>query len=258
MELSEIKNIELSILKEIDAFCQKNNLKYSLFYGTLLGAVRHKGFIPWDDDIDIIMPRSDYEVFIHSFKSIFLKTISIADNDSYVYPFAKAFDCRYPIIEKSRFDCNIGIYVDIFPLDYIGEHFLKRFQKKMVFYHKIWSLGISRKNASRKSLLRKMISAFFSIRRVNCLARKMEKLALRYSSADNCTSLVFLDIHNKKINCFKDPFADLTDAKFEDSFFKIPSNSKAILTQIYGDYLELPPIEKRVSTHSFEVLDKKI
>ena len=64
----EIRSIQIAILNSVDAFCRKNNLKYSLAYGTLIGAVRHKGFIPWDDDIDIIMPRPDYDRFVAKYK----------------------------------------------------------------------------------------------------------------------------------------------------------------------------------------------
>ena len=94
INVEELKQIQLNILKFVDKFCKENNLKYYLAYGTLLGAVRHKGYIPWDDDIDIIMFREDYEKFVTTFKDVNYKVFATEVNSKYPYPFAKVGDTR--------------------------------------------------------------------------------------------------------------------------------------------------------------------
>ena len=124
IEINELKKLELDILIEIDEICTKNNFRYSLAYGTLIGAVRHKGFIPWDDDIDIFLPRPDYNKFVDycsKNKTIF-KLLSYDNSRWYSYPFAKATN-QNTVIEEEETDFNgkMGIYVDVFPLDGLGD-----------------------------------------------------------------------------------------------------------------------------------------
>ena len=121
IEPNELKSIELEILKEIDKICQAQNFRYSLSGGTLLGAIRHGGFIPWDDDIDILMPRPDYDRFIQYCKEneTAFNLLSIETDERYGYLFAKAMAKNTIIVEESANPNNIemGIYVDIFPID---------------------------------------------------------------------------------------------------------------------------------------------
>ena len=116
--LDESKRIQLDILQSIHDFCIANNLKYSICGGTLIGAVRHKGFIPWDDDIDIFMLREDYNKFIHDYKDLSGIYIlhSLENDESYSYPYAKVEDVR-TYIEEDVTAGNIGIAVDVFPVD---------------------------------------------------------------------------------------------------------------------------------------------
>ena len=120
--MDESRNIQLNILREIHKICEENNLRYYLAYGTLLGAVRHKGFIPWDDDIDIVMPRPDYIRFFEIAKSDTCDFYSIEKNDEYIYSFGKASRKNTVIIpDGMRCKIELGISVDIFPLDGAGQ-----------------------------------------------------------------------------------------------------------------------------------------
>ena len=123
-ELEELHQIELDMLKEIDRICRRENIQYYLAGGTLLGAVRHKGFIPWDDDIDIAMARDEYERFLKVMKKErhpYLKIFAMEFDKEYQYTFAKVVDTRTRLIEEIGKDLpDMGVFIDIFPIDGLG------------------------------------------------------------------------------------------------------------------------------------------
>lgn len=118
-DIEEIKKIQLEILKYVDQFCSQNNIKYALGYGTLIGAVRHKGFIPWDDDIDIIMRRNDYNRFIELFSKETgrYKVWSHNLQTDYPIPYAKVTDEKTLKLEGTNYYVERGVDIDVFPLD---------------------------------------------------------------------------------------------------------------------------------------------
>ena len=118
-EIAELKEIQLGILREIDKLCKAYHLKYFMSDGTLLGAVRHKGYIPWDDDLDIWMPRKDYEKLeqIMNQEDSCYKVVNHKNTKGYIYAFGKAVDTRTILKENIEVNCPMGIYVDIFPYD---------------------------------------------------------------------------------------------------------------------------------------------
>ena len=124
--IDNLKKVELDILICFDRICRENSLRYSLAYGSLLGAVRHKGFIPWDDDIDVIMPRADYEKLLKLDNIGENMKIFHFRNSDYFYPFAKMCDIRYKLFESYRPEKCLGPYIDIFPLDYLPDDKRKR------------------------------------------------------------------------------------------------------------------------------------
>ena len=119
LSLDQVKQIELDILKYVDAVCKEYNLRYFLSFGTLIGAIRHKGFIPWDDDIDISMPREDYERFVEITKNANGKFVTLyPGKEGYPYPFVKVVDKSTELAEKDVMDIpDNGLWVDIFPVD---------------------------------------------------------------------------------------------------------------------------------------------
>lgn len=119
--LKEMQNLELSLMKKLHSICESNNLNYFLGYGSCIGAIRHNGFIPWDDDIDIIMPLEDYENLINILKhsNDRYQIRCLENDDKYIYPFAKFVD-TYTELDEFEMEAEpIGVYVDIFPIYYL-------------------------------------------------------------------------------------------------------------------------------------------
>lgn len=121
ISVSQAKQILLEILQEFHQFCHRENLRYSLYAGSLIGALRHQGFIPWDDDIDVLMPREDYERLFHLYRTsphpAYLELNDSRTRPGYFYPFMKLEDTRTIMIGKGKKRVRIGLHIDIFPLD---------------------------------------------------------------------------------------------------------------------------------------------
>ena len=256
--LEDLKRIEINILDEIAQYCKKNNLIYYLDSGTLLGAVRHKGFIPWDDDIDIIMPRSDYQKFIKSFNNDHTegeyKVISSVSNADYYYPFAKVVDTRTELIEDEMVPIKgYGVYVDVFPIDGLPDNKKerRRFQNRLWFYRRLWGASTSRINET-KSLLRKLKILF-----AKCIGWKRILLKVEKTAAENdmkkakyAASLVSSSDKYREID--SSLFYSGTELEFEGKLYPVPLHYKEYLTLLYGDYMKLPPEEKQISNHRFK------
>lgn len=252
--LDEIKNIEFKVLLAIDDFCKKEGINYYLIYGTLLGAKRHQGFIPWDDDIDIAMPRKEYERFISVFSMDGFKCLSIDNSEEYFYPFAKVYDEKTLLIEEGRLKYNCGIYVDVFPIDRIPV------KNELLFRKKIWFMQhiLMNKYADNydvpmgqkiKRIVLKVAGIPFSARNLGIRINKLCKSEKFARSKKTCANLVWGEVGEKfPIEQFQKP----AYLEFERKMFPCPENVDAYLKTIYGDYKKLPPVEKRVCKHSFK------
>ena len=257
MSFEETKQVELEILTNVADFCDKNSITYYLAYGTLIGAVRHKGFIPWDDDIDIWMPRADYNKFIQIYgqqnPEQRYKVISPEDKISR-HTFAKVIDTKTVKIEANIDYSNgyLGVDIDIFPLDGQPDNdkeYLKWYNKLQKHYKLFPFLIYSKPN----SLVKKIafpILRFLSGGKNNIL-EKTAKLHKNYSYEESLYVGAIeccYDLINNRYK--KEWFSDFEVVDFEGKKFKIPIGHDEILTQIYGDYMQLPPVEMRVTHHS--------
>ena len=253
LEDKELKNIELEILKHIRNVCEEYGLRYYLAYGTLLGAVRHKGFFPWDDDIDIWMPREDYEKFLqiqHDSKGKY-QVFSTRNRKDYYYEFAKVVDTDTTLEEIGfRPIKDYGVYVDVFPLDGVPCK-LDRFLLKYMFILKTATINIHPElNLTHKELAK----LFRCIGKLGeCLGafhypKQIDKIARKYSLA----SSDFMGYSLDKQMMHKSYFEQSVKIEFEHDFFDAPIGYHECLTRIYGaTYMELPPIEMRHSVHNF-------
>lgn len=255
--VNEMKLIQLDMLRYIHSFCIKNDIKYTLIFGTLLGAVRHKGYIPWDDDIDIAMPRSDYEMFVKSFSHDFYKVYDYRMDLEYANPYAKIADTR-TILEENINMKSIGINIDLFPLDNLFNSkeeslifvnslncFKKRFRMKL--------LKPSNKNVWWKRMAIN-ISKLFVLNTTLKEITEKEYKRIETLNNDNSTYVGFpvdpeIGAAARSI-CERSVFDNYTLIEFEKEHFMVISGYDQWLSQIYGDYMTPPPMAERTSPHS--------
>ncbi len=264
LTMDEIKKIELNILIEYASFCDLHNLKYYLGYGTLLGAVRHKGFIPWDDDIDVLMPRPDYNKFIeltgfNPIKENLETRLYTKCRNPNIYPYAKVIDTDTIVYEKGKAKKNIsGIWIDIFPLDGYPE---KKEDAQALFesYLKLrhlQDLATTNPFYVNQNLLKKIIKTFFvapfvKLYGVKKLCKNIDKLAQTYSY-ETCEKVAdFTWGDNAETYLIKTELEPAVDVDFETRKFKAPVGWKDYLIRLYGDWKQLPPENERIP-HGFK------
>ncbi|WP_049550646.1 LicD family protein [Streptococcus pseudopneumoniae] len=260
-DIREIQQMELGIMEYIHEVCQKIGVKYFLAYGSLIGAVRHKGFIPWDDDMDICMLREDYEKlqdYLIANPDERYEVMSYKNNLNYVYPFMKVQDNHTYLLEEDvRIDSNMGIYVDIFPVD--GYEDDSVFKDKMTRLIKKRQLscytfkGITNTKSVLNSLIRYISVIIFYFTNTNKYVAQIEELAKsrKVSDYEEVDYLIYKDM-NKPV-WRREWLEQVTTGTFEGKEFMIPKNYHEILTSDYGDYMQLPPVELRFSHHDFQL-----
>lgn len=255
LDTKEKHTILLNILKDVDSFCEQNNIRYYLAYGTLLGAVRHNGFIPWDDDIDICMPRPDYERFIKTFtsKNGQIRVVSNEIDHKYPFFFAKAYDSKTLLKSESNFKYKIGLYIDIFPIDGISSdsELQKKYINRFNFYRNIYNIKAIKYRKGRKVLknifliLTRFITFFIPI---TFLSKKIDQINKTYNY--NESELVSIAASSDNRLFFdKNLFEKQIKLDFEGLKVNVPYNFHEILKKNYDDYTRLPPIDKQISHH---------
>lgn len=260
--LKHLQNLELMILKDFIETCEKNNLIYYIYGGSLLGAVRHNGFIPWDDDIDVIMFREDYEMF----KKVFL----VENNEKYELLTHEIYDDYFFLFSKimlknTKFEewwvnqvkFNLGINIDIFVLDYVPDNNLKCFFQTKIcrFLDRFLTLS-SIKLEGYPFLIQNVSNVIHSfLKLLNIKPVKIidvcQNLLTKYDNTQRVCDISAL--HHPQIYNVVD-FKGDKKIPFEDIEVNIPINYHAILEQIYGDYMQLPPEEDRYN-HITQNLD---
>lgn len=263
-KLTPLQTKLLDALKWFDNFCRENNLRYYAIGGTMLGAMRHQGFIPWDDDIDLGMPRIDYERLRQLSKKItgrFIVESYDSEATDFCYPFTKIYDTSTTLVEPKRVNVVRGAYIDIFPLDGIGNtrdgaiRNYKRVRRFTQFFEatntttregRSWV-----KNASIVAC--KIIPSW--ILNQQKLRVKLNKLCSRYDF-DQCQfgGNLFGSYWEREIIDLS-LLGSPTYYNFEDMMIAGPEYADEYLTQIYRDWRKLPPKEKQFSHHDFIHMD---
>lgn len=256
LSLDEIKKISVSALEEVANFCEENGLVYFLAYGTLIGAIRHKGFIPWDDDVDIVMPRDDYEKFIRMYpESDEYKVVSCITDKEYFNTYAKVVCKKTITIQHQTEIVDRGLGIDVFPLDSVYDNvgeaekaFKKhygKYKKLLVRYSEYLRLKPQNSIKYKVAYLLKKIGILHKI----CVYLSWRPSGCKYGTTKHLGLVVGMfspHIEHYSIN----DFFPIRREKFENRYYNIPNNYDRILREYYGNYMELPPKSKRISTHS--------
>lgn len=252
MTLEQVKQKEHEILKYIVSVCESHGLRYYLSYGSLLGAIRHKGFIPWDDDIDISMPRADYEKLLKVMLSNPDKRFVALTPKSkgYPYHYAKVVDLSTKLMEESLDDfAGNGLWVDIFPLDGVDTA-APTLQKKLAKYFNSCRASASYKqcppgNKPWKWKACKIIGTRTFARLVTLCSRRKAFDGAEYV-AHMPTSLQYL--FPRRL------FDEVAKVEFDGCLYDAPAAYDEYLTILYGNYMQLPPEDQRI-THCVKAIE---
>lgn len=250
--LDKLRIVEVDILDKVVSVCEKYNLKYYLAYGTLIGAIRHKGFIPWDDDIDIWMFREDYDKFAEIAPKELGNPYFYQDRNTdkeYPYHFAKVKANGTELLQSSTRELKIhnGIYIDIFPLDKApAEEDLDAYIKQIRELKNKSELIYGYKERNKiKSLCFKILRKSFYYKSIH---NKIEKTMKMFNNT-SCKYYRYNFGYNK-LYITKDDFGEGIFVDFENKRYIVPKNYDKALTQVYGDYMKLPPEEQQISNHN--------
>lgn len=258
--MKEIQEYSLKVLLNVHEFCVAHEIPYTLAYGTLIGAVRHKGFIPWDDDIDIIMTRENFNRFILEYQSDDrFKLVSPEDKNSFI-AFARVCDCKETVVAcRTPWSAyTTGVWVDIFPMDSIDddershkfryERLHNKWAKLAIprgaksSFSKLWGM-----NGNLKILIKKIVSL-----NGRGVRKKVENYILdiqdeSFASSSHCAQLACCDewgFYEKK------DFEQYTTLGFEGHQLSVIKEYDKVLRQLYGDYMQLPPVADQVPKQS--------
>ena len=256
IERNDIQKLELDILRNFIEFARFNHLTVFLSGGTLLGAVRHKGFIPWDDDIDVCMPRKDYDFFVHNYNG-WSDHLEVRSNllNNFGAPFSKIVDLRTEIDHRFTEDgIDKHLWIDVFPVDGLPEDvtLVGQIYKKCSFYRKILLL-CKAKLGEGKSVLRKyskyILKPMASIYGEQRCINKIESIAAQYPYDEyKYVGVITWGLYGVGERMLKSEFEQAVEVEFEGHKFPTFSCWDSYLRGLYGDYMQLPPVEKR-KTH---------
>lgn len=259
-ELRKLQLVQIEILKYIDEFCIKNKLRYSIAYGTILGAVRHGGFIPWDDDLDICMPREDYERFIKLWKDTDKYLLQNHNtNTDFTQSFTKIRKKNTAFVQKTDIglDYHKGIFVDVFPFDKVPDSAIKRkIQSVNVMFYNLYMRGYApRKGGSIVRLASKFILKLTPrskyLKKSNKYLSKICKYnydgTFKYFDA-SITGTMHMYYDN-------DIFDNMKRIKFENIEVFILNKIDHYLEICYGDYMKLPPESEQTWYHHPILID---
>ena len=263
MELTQTRQIQaviLDILKEFDSFCRKNGIRYSLAGGSLLGAVRHKGFIPWDDDADIIMPRPDYDRFVELYgkeKGRYrLLTYSPGEEHWYVNCYSKLEDSWTMCKDKGFMGSHFGLNIDIFPVDGAPEDPVERKKtcRKVVHYKRrvvhrqnpLTSLLFPHQGAPLAVIQAHFHSTEYWLAKCESLLRKYDFNTSRFAGA-LCGVYGVREVFPQSL------FTEYCEYPFEGISLMGIKDAHTYLESLYGDYMKLPPEKDRHGDHHLQV-----
>jgi lipopolysaccharide cholinephosphotransferase len=260
LTLQELKEIELEILKVFDAFCKENNIRYYLSHGTLLGAIRYKKFIPWDDDVDLLIPREDYNRMLSLFKDTDrYKLFAFEKDPKYRFPIAKLCDMT-TLKDEVGYDngVTLGVDIDLFPLDAWDDDIEKARQEVKYIKKNMFRLGLTKlKKPDSVNPVKRFVKGIVMIFCKMLGSKYYIKNIIKASSKEWTPEAKYLGckawcVYGEKGIIPAEVFAETVDIEFEGQTFPAPADWDKYLTCLYGDYLPEPPKEKQKTHHGFK------
>lgn len=269
LTIQEIQAVSLEILKQVTDLCESLHLRYALIYGTLIGAVRHHGYIPWDDDVDIMMPRPDYDKLLEYLETHKLPNLTLFNRHTcpdYPYMISRVSDDRYILEMENEDSVGMGVFIDIYPYDGLGN----TKEDAVSFGMKGDRLSSLCYQASRKhfametttSPIRKIIKfpVFLASKMIGkkFFQNRLERLAglKEYDSSEYIGCIIWLSWGEKDI--FPRKWFDETILMpFDKYVFRVPKHYDEVLRHEYGDYMQLPPEKDRIGHHYFKAYRKE-
>ncbi len=269
LTLREIQIESLNILLEFDKICQKHGIKYMLAFGTLIGAVRNKGFIPWDDDLDIWMKREDFDRFVELYEndsSISPYKLCTRNNTvNYFIDIPRFSNMNFSYVTENPYEkpWDCGAFIDLYPVDCCGNSEEdKKGKKELMNISKLYFtyMGISRPNPLIrlfKNVLHSFLKNIPKEKMIKYVNRKYEKVLNDMKKRSQGTSAALFDstvirpVNNEWLD-------DLIPMEFEGHMFPVPREYDKILTLYYRDYMTLPSEDKRVPHHAYKIYAKDL
>lgn len=261
LDINDIKAVLVRMLKDFDTICTENGIRYSVAFGTMLGAIRHKGFIPWDDDVDLIIPRKDFEKLKSYFKKNHEKysLVSCETQKDFNSILPKIVDNSTILIQhtesgaQKKRSYHLGVYIDLFILDEIPDDKKEREEvfKRAGTWQKEWAFFYFTPNSNHSGAVNALRKVANGTGFAKNIARDINTKAQKYhgKSYGNLLMAVYprsADIVPKK------EFDDLIEVDFEELKLKCLKSYDRMLTGWYKDYMKLPPVEQRVTHHTFD------
>ena len=253
-ELRQLQLIELEMIVEVDRICRKNNIKYSLDGGTMLGAVRHKGFIPWDDDADIIFAREEYDKFVEACKNDLDEQRFFFQDDTtdpyyrWGYGKMRRLDTEFVRAGQEHMKYRTGVCIDIFPEDKVPTGILRRRMYYGINYclRKIMYSELGKKN--QEKWLTRVWFSLLSLIPIKLVFKIWKKMAYHYNKYDSelvCHTMLPNPGPKCKYGMPAESLADFIQMEFEGMMFSVSKDWDRFLELSYGEYMKLPPVEKR-------------
>ena len=265
IQTEELKALELDVLRYIQRKCQENGLRYYLMFGTLLGDVRHKGFIPWDDDIDIAMTRPDFKKLMdlaEADQDSPYKVVSMFNVKDFSFPLAKMVDTRTRLVQYGAVGTHekLGVYVDIFLIDAVpdDEEEYRAYLGRAKAAKRAWYLAqrrfMLRRGQLAKDICVGLVSLPFKLHSSCAMAKKLDETCAAYAGSDTKREGVVLMVDEQDASTLtRAQWANIVELEFEGDRFTAVSCWDEMLRRTYGDYMQLPPPEQRISIHDFKV-----
>ncbi len=268
MELTtrQIQLESLKILKVIDDVARKEGLRYGLFFGTLLGAIRHNGFIPWDDDLDIYMFRNDYEklksYFIaHKNELCPLEFFAPETKADYPYLLGRITNSSFKMLAEGENDYGMGTFVDVYPIDGAGNGKHRLLYYRTCLYCTLYALKSKthfiKPFGKIKTFFKRILFFVSRLCSYESLRKKLRNIANKFplESSEYVACLLWMDGGKPQI-FKKNDLAETVLVDFEGAKFPVPKNYDTVLKKLYGEYMKLPPENERIGHHYYKIFPK--